>query len=128
MMKRLLAIVALLSLCLFAQPPTVHAFDFFNHVSCGGSNQSQSAVCSSKTSNDPIGGTNGALAHITRIIAYLAGAAAVIILILSGIRYATSGGDATKVASAKGTAFNAIIGLLIIVVAQALIVFVIRRL
>ena len=57
----------------------------------------------------------------------VAGIAAVIVIIVSGIRYMTSGGDSQKVSSAKNTMIGAIAGLLIIVLAQTIITFIVKR-
>ncbi len=126
MMRRLIPAILLLSLCLFAMPLSATAFDPFGQVDCSG-DQAQSAVCTSKTSQNPIAGTDGVLAKITDIIAYIAAAGAIIVLIVGGIRYITSGGDAAKVTSAKGTVINALIGIAVIVLAKAIITFVLRE-
>lgn len=127
MIRRLLLAVTLLSLCLFAAPLRAAAFDPFGGSVCSGQ-QAQSAVCTSKTTQDPITGTSGVLDNITNIIAGIAGGAAVILIIIGGLRYVTSGGEADKVASAKKTVMNALIGIAVIVLARALIDFVITRL
>jgi hypothetical protein len=77
---------------------------------------------------NPLTGTNGLLYKISTIIATVAGVVAVIVIVVSGLRYITSGGDAQKTASAKGTLVGAIIGLIIIVLAQSIITFVVRKL
>lgn len=126
-MKRLFLAVALMILCLSAAPVQAAAIDIFKGVNCNKSGAGSSAVCSSKTGQDPIAGENGALAEAITIVAIVAGFAAIILLIVGGIRYITSGGDASKIASAKNTVINALIGLAIIVLAQTLITFVIKR-
>jgi hypothetical protein len=127
MIRRLLLAVVLLSLCLFAAPLRAMAFDPFGAHVCDGQ-QAQSAVCTSKTTQDPITGTGGVLDNIANIVAVIAGGAAVILIIIGGLRYVTSGGEAEKVASAKRTVMNALIGIAVIVLARALIDFVITRL
>jgi Type IV secretion system pilin len=131
MIKRILASLMLVVLTFSAVPLSVSAFDIFpnNAVKCSGE-ANGSAVCESKTrgDDDPIAGPNGMLADITNILAVVAGMAAVIVLVVSGIRYVTSDGDAGNVKSAKHTAQYALIGLIVIVVARALISFVILEL
>ena len=56
------------------------------------------------------------------------GIIAVIMLIIGGIRYVTSGGDAKKVTDAKNTVLYAIIGLIISFLAFAIVNFVISAL
>jgi hypothetical protein len=48
-------------------------------------------------------------------------------IVLSGFKYITSGGDANKVSSAKSSLVYAIIGLVIVVLAQVIVHFVIIR-
>lgn len=63
----------------------------------------------------------GSLAKtITTILSYLVGIAAVIMIIVGGLRYVTSGGDSNKVASAKSTIVYALIGLAIAALAYVL--------
>lgn len=85
-----------------------------------------SAVCS-RGAGDPITGPNGIIRKVTQIIAILAGAAAVIIIVLSGIRYITSAGDAEGVSRAKKTIIFAAVGLIVIATGQAIINFVLNR-
>jgi len=56
------------------------------------------------------------------------GAAAVIMIIVGGFKYITSSGDSTSVESAKNTILFAVIGLVIALVAQSIVIFVLRKL
>jgi hypothetical protein len=88
---------------------------------------STSTTCKSAASkNDPITGPDGTLDRISTVVAIIAGISAVIMIILSGFRYVTSGGDTQKIASAKNTLIGAIVGLVIIVVARGIIVLVLK--
>ena len=60
---------------------------------------------------------------IVRILSTIVGIAAVIVIIIAGLKYITSGGDASKVASAKTTLIYALVGLVIVVLAQFIIRF-----
>lgn len=73
-------------------------------------------------------GENGVFKRITNTILYIVGIIAVIMLIIGGIRYVTSGGDAKKVTDAKNTVLYAIIGLIISVLAYAIVNFVMSTL
>ena len=73
-------------------------------------------------------GPTGAFRQITNTILYIVGVIAVIMLIIGGIRYVVSGGDAKKVTDAKNTVLYAIIGLVIAVFAYAIVNFVITSL
>ena len=90
-----------------------------------------SETCKSDSANakeNPLTGTSGTLYKVSLIIAIVAGIAAVIVIIVSGIRYMTSSGDTQKVSSAKSTLIGTIAGLIIIVLAQTIITFVVKRL
>lgn len=76
---------------------------------------------------DLFGGT-GIFKQITNTILYIVGVIAVIMLIIGGIKYVISGGDAKKVTDAKNTILYAIIGLVIAFLAFAVVNFVITAL
>jgi hypothetical protein len=71
---------------------------------------------------------NKVIATIINIMSVLIGIVAVIMIIVSGFRYITSGGDSSKTASAKNTLIYAIIGLVIVALAQVIVKFVLDRL
>lgn len=73
-------------------------------------------------------GDYGVFKRITNVILYIVGIIAVIMLITGGIKYVVSGGDAKKVTDAKNTILYAIIGLVICVLAFAIVNFVITAL
>jgi len=52
---------------------------------------------------------------------------AVIMIIIGGFRYITSGGNDTSITSAKNTILYAVIGLVIVALAQVLVHFVLRN-
>jgi len=85
------------------------------------------------TAGEPAGlvGGAGLETMIGRIINIVLGAAGVVLLgllLYAGFLWMTAGGDKEKVTKARGMIFNAIIGLLITVLAFAISEFVINRL
>lgn len=64
---------------------------------------------------------------INGVIAVL-GIVAVVVIIMGGISYMTSSGDAAKVKKAKDTILYGVIGLIIVVLAFAIVNFVIKNL
>lgn len=56
-----------------------------------------------------------------------AGIVAVIIIIIGGIRYTTSNGDASQTKSAKNTILYAVVGLVVIIMAAAITQFVLTQ-
>jgi len=89
---------------------------------------SKTAACNGlsqiDTTQDCGNGGNG-IANIVKvvvqIISFIAGAVAVIMIIISGFNYITSGGDSNKVAAAKNTLIYAVIGIAIAVLAQVIV-------
>ena len=73
-------------------------------------------------------GDTGAFKQVTNTILYIVGIIAVIMLIIGGIKYVLSGGDAKKVTDAKNTILYAIIGLIIAFLSYAIVNFVISAL
>ncbi len=69
-------------------------------------------------------GDGGVFNRITSILLFIVGAVAVIMLIVGGIRYVISGGDQTQVTAAKNTILYAIIGIVVAILAYALVSFV----
>ena len=64
---------------------------------------------------------------VIQILSLVAGVAAIIMIIVGGLRYITSGGDASKVASAKNAIIYAIIGLVVVVFSQFIVRFVLEK-
>lgn len=64
-------------------------------------------------------GGSGVITTITNTLLFVVGALAVIMIIIGGIRYATSGGNASNVTAAKNTILYAIVGLIIAFLAFA---------
>jgi len=86
---------------------------------------SSSAFCASK--KDSVGGTNGFAKIITNILLFLVGTAAVIMIILGGIKYTTSNGDASQIKSAKDTILYSVVGLIVAIMAWGIVTFVIDQ-
>jgi hypothetical protein len=64
---------------------------------------------------------------VINIISILVGAISVIMIIIGGLRYMTSAGDSSAVSSAKNTILYAIVGLVIVIMAQAIVTFVLDK-
>lgn len=61
---------------------------------------------------------------IVNVMLYVLGAIAVIMIVIGGIRYATSGGDSSSIKGAKDTILYAVIGLIVAILAYAIVNFV----
>lgn len=122
-MKKLLCSLAVVFGLFFAVGQTALAANPLSNA-CGVPGASSSSVCSAQQGT-PIEST---ISKVTKIIAAVAGIAAVIMIITGGFMYVTSSGDASKITSARKTITYAVVGLIIIALAQTIIIFVINRL
>ncbi len=83
-------------------------------ITCGGTDTSTGSV--------------GTIANnIVTIFSYIVGAVSIIMIIYGGFRYVTSGGDQNAVGSAKNTLIYAIVGLVIVALAQLIVHFVLNQ-
>lgn len=73
------------------------------------------------------GRLNGLIKTIINIVSIVVGVVAVIMIIFGGLKYITSGGDSSNVSSAKNTIIYAIVGLVIVALAQFIVRFVLER-
>ena len=65
--------------------------------------------------------------NVVNILLFIIGAVSVIMLIYGGIRYTTSGGNANSVTAAKNTIMYSIIGLVVAILAFAVVNFVVKQ-
>lgn len=87
------------------------------------------AVGSDQSCATPSGGVsiNKVIKVIINILSAVVGVVAVIMLIVGGFKYITSGGDSNKVSGAKNTIIYAIIGIAIVALAQFIVQFVLNK-
>ena len=85
----------------------------------GGIDETSGAACDATAS-----GVNTAISQVVKILSLVVGAAAVIVIIISGFKYITSAGDSAKVGNAKNTLIYAMVGLAVAALAQLLVHFV----
>ena len=94
---------------------------------------SKQAACSalgSSTCAQPAGSPNvdSVVKNVILVLSLIVGVAAVIMVIVGGFKFITSGGDSNKAASARNTVVYALVGLVIVAFAQAIVYFVIGKL
>jgi hypothetical protein len=70
-------------------------------------------------------GDVGVFSKISSVLLFIVGAIAVIMIVIGGLRYVVSGGDATQVQSAKNTILYALVGVIVAILAYAAVNFVI---
>ena len=103
-------------------------------IAIGGSFLATPGVCAS-AADDALSGVNSAntgatgnlqsnIKRITNILLYILGAIAVIVIVIGGFMYATSAGDAQKAKTAKDMILYAAIGIVVAMLAFAIVQFV----
>lgn len=127
--KRLVA-VGLVAICGVAYAATVPAMVVAQPSNPSGS--AKSDVCAGINAtgggcNERGDGLSAVIKLVIQIISVIAGLAAVIMIIIGGLRYITSGGDSSKVASAKGAIIYAIVGLVVVALSQFIVRFVLSE-
>lgn len=87
---------------------------------------SDAAQCSQATNSQPstLFGNGGIFQTISNVLIFLVGAVSVIMLIWGGFQYVISSGDSKRVESAKNTILYAIVGIVIAILAYAIVGFV----
>jgi lysylphosphatidylglycerol synthetase-like protein (DUF2156 family) len=97
---------------------------------CAGSNGRITADPSSSACNninkDATGTANSVVANTVNLLSAIVGVLAVIMIIYAGFRYVTSGGSDEAVKGAKNTILYAIVGLVVVALAQIIVHFVIH--
>ena len=71
-------------------------------------------------------GNTGIFTTVTNVMLFIVGAISVIMIVIGGLRYVLSGGNSSNVTAAKNTILYAIVGLVVAMLAYAVINFVIE--
>lgn len=90
------------------------------------SSSSDATTCDSSGNADITSGVSSLAAKIVNIFSIVVGIIAVIMIIYGGFKYITSGGDSNNVSGAKNTLIYAIIGLVIVALAQLIVHYVLN--
>lgn len=123
-LKLMIAGVFLLAVA-FIPALTVSAAPNINDQLCEGANLEFGSDEGCDTSEEQnAAAVNSLVETVINIFSWIVGVISVIMIIYGGFRYITSGGDTTKVGSAKNTILYAIIGLIIVALAQIIVKFV----
>jgi len=70
-------------------------------------------------------GAEGIFNTVTNVLLFVIGAISVIMIIIGGLRYVLSGGDSGNVTAAKNTILYAVVGIIVAILAYAIVNFVI---
>jgi hypothetical protein len=98
---------------------------------CGGI---KDCLTTGTNTTDPNGATgnagdrvNNIIKTVINIFSLIVGIVAVIMIIIGGLKYITSGGDSGNVTGAKNTILYAIVGLIVVALAQIIVKFVLEK-
>lgn len=94
-------------------------------AACSGANCVRQGANKANTGGGNVSTLDQGIRTVTNILLFLIGAISVIMIVIGGIKYTTSNGNADQTKSAKNTILYAIIGLVVAILAYALVDFVI---
>lgn len=114
-------IVAFVSLVIVAVPQAASAIDYLRDA-CKGAGANSSA-CSG---NDKITGSGGIILRAAELLSIVAGIVGVIMIMVAGFVFITAGGDSGKITTAKQTITYTVVGLVVIFLARAIVIFVVN--
>lgn len=103
-----------------AAPPNIQ-----NSLNCGAGLVLQpNGTCSAPDQTNKI---NTTITTVINIFSFVVGVIAVIMIIYGGIRFVLSGGDSTATGAARSTVLYAVIGLVVVALAQIIVRFVLNK-
>ena len=91
-------------------------------TTCSDTTLADSDICQNRA--DKLFGPGSIWTNIINTMIYVVGAVAVLMIVIGGLRYVLSGGDASQTKSAKDTILYSIIGVIIAIMAFAIVNFV----
>lgn len=123
-----LAMVALLPVATMSAPAYA-APDGITQNLCAGANLDLSSDCNSGgiTNEQAQQRINDILHTIINLFSMVVGVISVIMIIYGGFKYITSGGDSGNVGNARNTIVYALVGLVIVALAQFMVRFVLTK-
>ena len=94
---------------------------------CSGANLEAPGSTTSCATDTGGTGVNGIVNTVITVFSWVVGVVSVIMIIVGGFKYVTSGGESSGVTSAKNTILYAIVGLIIVAISQVVVKFVLSN-
>lgn len=117
--------IGMFAIILAPVPAIAGPFDGAIGEACKGANLSNNdKTCESAKAGDTL---DKRVQFIVNLLTIVVGIAAVILIIVNGLKFITSNGDSNSITSAKQGIIYAIVGLIIVALAQVIVRFVINR-
>ncbi|QQS65274.1 hypothetical protein IPO96_01840 [Candidatus Saccharibacteria bacterium] len=107
--------------------PVIAAPDIQNKLCEGANLEVGAGTTCDATSGEANVKINETITFVINMFSLVVGVVAVIMIIIAGFKYITSGGDSGNVTSAKNTILYAIIGLVVVALSQFIVKFVLGR-
>ena len=106
-------------------PVTVHAQ--LDTQLCSGANLDLNATSCNVSNPQAESSVNNIITLVINLFSVIVGIIAVIMIIVGGVKYITSGGESSNVSGAKNTILYAVVGLIIVALAQVIVRFVLSK-
>lgn len=112
-----------------ALPAMAHAAEGIQQNLCAGANLDVNTDCNKGgiTDQEARDRINRIIRTVINLFSLVVGVVSVIMIIVGGLKYITSGGDSGNVTGAKNTILYAIIGIVIVALSQFIIRFVLTK-
>ena len=125
-MKKSIISIAIMTCAVFGVP-------VLSTASLSGSVSAQvsegiNTATTSEMKGKSIDGDKGLIKTVVNVLLWAVGILSVIMIIFSGFRYITSAGDASKTKSAQSTLIYSVVGLIVAIMAYAIVNMVTKRL
>lgn len=139
MIKRLLLVASLLFIPIASIPATVSAVNVFDRGVCDNFNgrpeSEKPTVCQddgvnadgSVSNNNPIYGPDGVITSLINVLSIIVAIASVIIIMIAGLKFVTSGTNPQDVTNARERVIYAIVGLVVASLAQLIVRFILGK-
>jgi hypothetical protein len=114
---------------LAAPAPRTEPADFLYRQVCVGANW-DSPFCRElrgQAAERRLFGPDGIVARVVGLLSFVIGVAAVIMIIIGGLKYVLSSGDPSNITAARNTIIYALVGVVIAAFGQAVVLFVLGR-
>ena len=124
-MKKTVVSIAIMICAVFGLA-TLSTVSLSNNVSAQVSDGIGSAT-TSEMEGRKIDGDSGLVKSVVNILLWVIGILSIIMIIFSGIRYVTSAGDASKTKAAQNTLIYSVVGLIVAIMAWAIVDLVVNK-
>ncbi len=121
-----ISLAAVLATAFAALPQSAAAQDIMQGL-CSGANLRVDQPCNPVDDTEATQRVNAVITDVINIFTFVVGFVAVIMVIIGGLKYITSAGDSGNVTSAKNTILYAVVGLVVVALAQFIVRFVLTR-